>query len=140
MSACAAISGSGNRSLSPTDIECMLADRETEQNVLVGIENEDCALLYHSSPHSCSLCKGPHRELFCPAAHALVQQFDAATEDLPAGSVCNLNRLLYMYKLHFKKAFKPIDAGFADMSHVVKVLSPFAVPIVQLSGTRHHPI
>jgi len=45
-----------------------------------------------------------------------------------------------MYKLHFKKAFKPIDAGLADMSHVVKALSPFAVPIVQLSGTTQFEI
>ena len=96
--------------------------------------------MYTASQHSCSLCKGPHRESFCPAARALVQKFDAATADMPSGSVCNLNRLLYLYKQHYSTAFKPIDAGFADMSRVVKALSPFVVPTVNISGTTQFVI
>jgi len=45
-----------------------------------------------------------------------------------------------MYKLHCNKAFKPINAGFPDMSQVVKALSPFAVATVQLSGTTQFEI
>jgi len=98
------------------------------------IENEDWVLVYTSSLSSCSLGKGPHRESFCPAACAQVENFDAATEDMPAGSVCNLNGLLFKYKLHFNTAFALIDQFFADLSHAVKVLSKFILSTVKLSA------
>jgi hypothetical protein len=139
-SASQGMSGSGRLSLTPSEVAYMWSEMQAEQNVLMCLENSDWHLVYTASQHSCSLCKGPHRESFCPAARALVQKFDAATADMPSGSVCNLNRLLYLYKQHYSTAFKPIDAGFADMSRVVKALSPFAVPTVNISGTTQFVI
>ena len=131
--------------LSPADVrhwETVLSDEVTIVGTTdVGRNHEDGSpLLYHGLrfaslrpglvPYTCAFCSGQHKSSSCHAAQQAIAEFDQAmsrqhfVDEFGPNSTSTLDRLFYVYRVHFRRAWKPVSSGFVSSELAVKALSP----------------